>query len=195
MQVVGSRQMDRFQVHGTLTVASTAIAYFVAGSLSARFVLTFVITITLLEWIWHMSMKKATAAIQRRDAKFSREMLSTDMEEARRDALRLVELSAKKSRRHSPLPHDLPPSVREVFSDFEAITSNVGEVLRIGPVHDGFVEVGETFYGAKVRVRLSDGRLFEMDDEGPNAPKAGLEYLSLYHWIVARFSEGSVNDS
>src|SRR4051812_19589759 len=89
-------------------------------------------------------------------------------------------------RKHLPLLRDavmlhlsgafatrFPPSVREVFGDYERVELSEAAVLELRQREQGFVRVGNAFDGTPLLVRDADGGSFEWPRRGvsPMAPR------------------------
>ena len=62
--------------------------------------------------------------------------------------------------------------------------SPTGDVLELGGIRNGFVDVGRSFDGSVLLVRCSDGAMFEFDGEADAVPVGEPDCPSLVSWIA-----------
>ena len=168
-------------------LVSSLGAYWISVSWpSVPFSLAFLLcsaSVGLTVWI---VMRSWITALKRAGDRFQGRIASLTVQEARQRATELLgdERHYKPTKRLKPLPSaDLPPSLADVFVQFELIQDSTGNQLSLGPSSGGFVQAGLLEDEVRLLVRLSDGAVFEVwpDQEGPGEKP---DYPSFYHWLV-----------
>jgi hypothetical protein len=174
---------SQITLHLTLVNGSILIALISPGDKLTR-VVVFLFSLITLEFIVWSSLGYFERRQQQAAERFRREIGQISPTEAKLRAYRAVDGWIHEARTNEGMPDVLPPDVAEFFKQYAKAQSPAGDVLELGAVHSGFVDVGRGFDGSLLLVRCSDGAIFEFDGEGDAVPVGDPDYPSLFHWIA-----------
>jgi hypothetical protein len=186
--------MDWLQLHIAIAMAASVIAYLLWGrtwsSLAA-----FVLLWGALEYAISTLIRRLVKSRQKEATDFQKSLDSVDLATARSRAdegLRTSRgCSTVESEASETGARGLPQDLRRVFSRYRQISFDTGDVLKLGNLEGDYVEIGSTFDGARILLRLKDSTIFEWEAEGLPAIDVAPHYPSLPHWIMKtiEFSE------
>jgi hypothetical protein len=174
---------SQITLHLTLVNGSILVAFMAPGGTLAR-VVVFTISLIILESVVWVSLGYLGRRQQLAAENIRREIDRISPDEARLRAYQAVDGWLHVARTDKGLPGSLPPEVVEFFSRYKKAQSPTGDVLELGGIRNGFVDVGRSFDGSLLLVRCSDGAMFEFDGEEDAVPVGEPDCPSLFHWVA-----------
>jgi hypothetical protein len=175
------------QLHLSLIFAAALAAYAVARRNWLAAGLQFVIFLGIGEASVMFFVRRRLRRIQEEAEGFRISLDSVNLDEARSRALAALAVSdrCRSVARAEPVSTtELPPTVSDIISRYSRCVFPAGDVLELGSRDRGFVDVGRTYYGARLLVRELDQGLFESEETDLPTSDLRPDYPSLLHWVA-----------
>lgn len=178
--------MQRLILHYCILLASVLLSYWIRQHLRLPMWMLLLIVFAALEGITTLFLTSRIRHVRKENAEFRRAVQALSLEDARVrafDALKSGSFRTKAASSARAVSH-LPESAADIFSKHACIQSRMGSVLKLDGLDNGFADVGRTFDGAVLLLRLSDGALFESEDGKTPSADSTPDYPSIYHWLA-----------
>ncbi len=198
-----TRGQGRFQLLGTLVVASLVVAFFLTRRVTLQFFVVFVLACGALGGVYMWLLKKLSEWRDRRSAPFRDELTriqsrvaSLNLDDAKRQVETLLtDPRYYRSRTSPPTPHDAPalavvgPAARLFFETYESVEEVRGDIrldradIGASKFNPAFIRLGRSTDSTEVVARRNDDTVYEIDgSEVSGAEQPG--YRSIYHWLL-----------
>ena len=191
-----------FQTWGALFSGALLIAYLVSGRNAGRFLAVFVVSFSLLAFLFFGFLRlivrwKKSGKLYRRIEEELAAVRALSLREAEVKALTLLLDGDKYRIVEKPAPTDalysLGPALRQFFSRFERVTEIRGETSldrsEIGPsaLRDGFIKVGTDMEHTEIVARPKEDLIYVIDGTEPEGSQLDEGFPTIYHYLVAGY--------